>query len=129
MAKDEYSSDDLVIPFIFVPHGHPLPTDWLAAHPGAIRLPATRVPRKTDDGETGWQLNFDMDEALAKMGDAVELDRAGGRNGTRCGCPAGRGRTCGRRHGPAHGGILCAQAECHPVRGCGGGSPATEWLC
>jgi hypothetical protein len=24
------------IPFIFVPHGHPLPTEWLRDHPGSL---------------------------------------------------------------------------------------------
>ena len=37
--------DDLDAPFLFVPRGDPLPTDWMARHPGWIKVPATMVPR------------------------------------------------------------------------------------
>ena len=36
--------DDLEIPFIFVPHGAPEPTEWMALHPGWVKFPATFVP-------------------------------------------------------------------------------------
>lgn len=39
------SSGDLTAPFIFVPTGDPEPTDWMAAHPDWIKIPATLVPR------------------------------------------------------------------------------------
>ncbi len=48
MADDESTAndpDDLHIPFIFVKHGDPLPTDWMARHPGWVQFPATLVPR------------------------------------------------------------------------------------
>jgi hypothetical protein len=38
-------SDDLHLPWIFVPHGAPEPTEWMAEHPGWIKIPATMVPR------------------------------------------------------------------------------------
>ena len=38
------------IPFIFVPRGHPPPTEWLRDHPGAFRVPAMMVWR--NDGKT-----------------------------------------------------------------------------
>ena len=37
---------------IFVPHGEPEPTEWLASHPDYIKLPATFVPRTDGDGGT-----------------------------------------------------------------------------
>ena len=33
------------IPFCFVPHGAPEPTEWMARHPGWFKIPATFVPR------------------------------------------------------------------------------------
>jgi hypothetical protein len=35
---------------IFVPHGAPEPTEWLANHRDFIKLPATFVPRRRSDG-------------------------------------------------------------------------------
>jgi len=43
--EDAAGPDDLVVPFIFVPHGDPEPTEWMARHPGWVRFPATLVPR------------------------------------------------------------------------------------
>lgn len=37
--------DDLTIPFYFIPHGAPEPTEWLARHPNNFRIPATFIPR------------------------------------------------------------------------------------
>ncbi len=48
MADDRSKTaghDDLECPFIFVRHGDPSPTEWLAQHPEWIRIPATMVPR------------------------------------------------------------------------------------
>ncbi len=39
------SHDTLVVPFIFVPHGDPVPHEWLARHSDPIRVPATFVRR------------------------------------------------------------------------------------
>ena len=36
----------LRLPFLFVPHGDPLPLAWMAEHPGWVRIPATFVPRE-----------------------------------------------------------------------------------
>lgn len=36
--------DDLETPFIFVPHGDPEPVEWMARHPGYVKIPATFVP-------------------------------------------------------------------------------------
>ncbi len=33
------------IPFCFVPHGAPEPTEWMTRHPGWFKIPATFVPR------------------------------------------------------------------------------------
>ena len=47
---DADDPDTIRIPFIFVPHGHPLPTEWLRDHPEAFRVPAVFVPRGDGDG-------------------------------------------------------------------------------
>jgi hypothetical protein len=56
---DPDDSNTIRIPFIFVPHGHPLPTEWLRDHPGAFRVPAVFVPR-SDDGQPA-SLDIDME--------------------------------------------------------------------
>ncbi|MBV8613941.1 MAG: glycoside hydrolase family protein [Acetobacteraceae bacterium] len=44
--KDWPSGWDVVrIPFCFVPHGAPEPTEWMARHPGWFKIPATFIPR------------------------------------------------------------------------------------
>ncbi len=50
MPSDPHVFDELKLPFIFVPHGEPEPTDWLRDHPDYIKLPATFVPRAQGDG-------------------------------------------------------------------------------
>lgn len=50
MPSDPHVFDELALPFIFVPHGAPDPTDWLASHPDHIKLPATFVPHESGDG-------------------------------------------------------------------------------
>ena len=52
MPSDPPVFDELKLPFIFVPHGEPEPTEWLASHPDHIKLPATFVPRAGGDGGT-----------------------------------------------------------------------------
>jgi hypothetical protein len=47
----------LVVPFIFVPQGDPLPLAWMREHPDWIRVPATFVPRAPAAGEDGPQWN------------------------------------------------------------------------
>ncbi|HTR16619.1 MAG TPA: hypothetical protein VMI52_06255 [Acetobacteraceae bacterium] len=37
--------DALQSPMVFVRHGDPEPTEWMARHPGWIKVPATMVPR------------------------------------------------------------------------------------
>ncbi|MBV8402536.1 MAG: hypothetical protein JOZ17_28025 [Acetobacteraceae bacterium] len=37
--------NEVRIPFCFVPHGAPEPTEWMARHPGWFKIPATFVPR------------------------------------------------------------------------------------
>ena len=51
MAAGSGSDDDLKVPFIFVRNGDPWPTEWLREHPGAVRIPATFVPRPPDPAE------------------------------------------------------------------------------
>ena len=45
MPGQDGSSGDPTASFIFVPTGDPEPTEWMAAHPNWIKLPATLVPR------------------------------------------------------------------------------------
>ncbi len=46
MTDDKSSEPDtLEVPFVFVKHGDPEPTEWMAAHPGWVKFPATMVPR------------------------------------------------------------------------------------
>jgi hypothetical protein len=45
MPGQDASSGDPTASFIFVPTGDPEPTEWMAAHPNWIKLPATLVPR------------------------------------------------------------------------------------
>jgi hypothetical protein len=40
-------SYDLQAAFIFVKHGDPPPLDWMAAHPGWIKIPAVMIPRES----------------------------------------------------------------------------------
>ncbi len=49
MAEDDHGRPgpgDLQTPFLFMPHGDPLPLDWMARHPGWVKFPATMVPRR-----------------------------------------------------------------------------------
>jgi len=57
MPSDPHVFDELKVPFIFVPHGAPEPTEWLANHRDFIKLPATFVPR----GRSGGQANLSSD--------------------------------------------------------------------
>ena len=47
---DPDDPDMIRIPFIFVPHGHPPPTEWLRDHPDAFHVPAVFVPRGEAEG-------------------------------------------------------------------------------
>ncbi len=49
MPSDPHVFDELRLPFIFVPHGEPEPTEWLSRHRDYIKLPATFVPRGGGD--------------------------------------------------------------------------------
>ena len=48
MSGRRGSSDELEVAFLFVPRGDPEPTEWMAAHPGWVKFPATMVPRAPD---------------------------------------------------------------------------------
>src|SRR5262245_14463505 len=39
-------ADEIGIPMIFVPHGHPEPREWMARHPDWVKIPAVMVPRR-----------------------------------------------------------------------------------
>ena len=43
---DRPGFNDLVTPFIFVPHGAPDPVAWKKANPGWVSFPATFIPHK-----------------------------------------------------------------------------------
>jgi len=66
MAEWNEGPDDLVVPFIFVPKGSPEPKEWLAQHPGAIRIPATLVPRTSATGGEDKRLHVDLDTVLTQ---------------------------------------------------------------
>lgn len=55
------TSDTLILPFIYVPHGQQLPPDWAVAHPDAVRIPASfrRHRRGDDPAAPAWRLEFD----------------------------------------------------------------------
>ena len=57
MPSDPHVFDELKVPFVFVPHGAPEPTEWLANHRDFIKLPATFVPR----GRSGDRANLSSD--------------------------------------------------------------------
>jgi hypothetical protein len=44
-----HAFDEIKLPFIFVPHGAPEPTEWLERHRDYIKLPATFVPHARSD--------------------------------------------------------------------------------
>jgi hypothetical protein len=64
MARYDIADPDdpntLVVPFIFVPRGDPLPIAGLREHPDWIRVPATFVPRAPAAGEDGPQWNVQV---------------------------------------------------------------------
>jgi hypothetical protein len=45
-------SDTLRVPFMFVKHGDPLPTEWMGRHPGWVKFPAILVPRDPAPADT-----------------------------------------------------------------------------
>ncbi len=49
---DSHSFDEVKLPFIFVPHGHPEPTEWLQRHLDYIKLLATFVPHAHSNGRS-----------------------------------------------------------------------------
>jgi hypothetical protein len=49
--------DEIKLPFIYVPHGEPEPTEWLERHPDYIKMPATFVPRA--HGASRTNVSFD----------------------------------------------------------------------
>jgi muramidase (phage lysozyme) len=71
------SSDLLKIPFIFVPDGDPVPTEWLASHPDAIRIRARFVPTGNSGSGGGGALQADLNDAMMQW-----LGRAAGDDGT-----------------------------------------------
>jgi muramidase (phage lysozyme) len=82
------SQDLLKIPFIFVPDGDPVPTEWLASHPDAIRIRARFVPAGTAGTPGGGAIQADLNEAMMQWlgraaGDggepASQVDQVGGR--------------------------------------------------
>lgn len=46
--------DALRVPFIFVPHGDPLPMEWMAEHPDYFTVPAVMIPRTPDGSRRPW---------------------------------------------------------------------------
>ncbi len=57
-------ANELVVPFLFVPEGQSAPEDWLQAHPGTIRVPATAVFRQ-DGSLTGVTLAQNEGDAVS----------------------------------------------------------------
>ena len=54
MVEPPDAPNGLRIPFIFVPRGDPLPTQWIAGHPGYFTVPAVMVPRNPDNSRRPW---------------------------------------------------------------------------
>jgi hypothetical protein len=73
---DPNDPNTLVVPFIFVPHGHPLPLEWMHEHPGWVRFPATFVPRDPAPGESGPQWNARIDFSDAPAAGANDIPAA-----------------------------------------------------
>ncbi len=61
---DADDPDTIRIPFIFVPHGAPMPTEWLRDHPEAFRVPATMVWRQNEDGEQTAAIAVDLESSF-----------------------------------------------------------------
>jgi hypothetical protein len=49
VPSDGERPDELRVPFIFVPHGHPEPKEWMERYPGWVKFPAVMVPRAEPD--------------------------------------------------------------------------------
>ena len=81
MAHDDIADPNdpnpLVVPFIFVPPGDPLPIEWMREHPDWIRVPATFVPRAPAAGESGPQWNVQVGTPDAPAAAAGEPDIPG----------------------------------------------------
>ena len=54
MVEPPDAPNGLRIPFIFVPRGDPLPTQWIAEHPDWFTVPAVMVPRNPDNSRRPW---------------------------------------------------------------------------
>ena len=59
-----FRTGELTVPFLFVPEGQSTSEDWLQAHPGAIRVPATAVFRQ-DGSLTGVTLAQNEGDAVS----------------------------------------------------------------
>jgi hypothetical protein len=46
-------ADVVQTPFVFVGQGEPEPVEWLAAHPGWVKFPATLLPRAAAGPDRG----------------------------------------------------------------------------
>jgi hypothetical protein len=98
---DPDDPNTLRVPFVFVPHGAPMPLEWMAEHPGWVRFPATFVPRAPEGGESEpqWNLQFGPDEApavsearpVADVTVATDWPTAGETAGTSSAAPGGGG--------------------------------------
>ena len=53
MADGKPDGSGFKAPFLFVKHGDPLPLQWMAAHPGWVKFPATLVPRPAPGARPG----------------------------------------------------------------------------
>ncbi len=75
VADEDVGPGDLVVPFVFVPHGATMPLEWMTVHPGWVKFPAVLVPRS--EGAAGWDVALrapDAPEANAgSIGGIVEV--------------------------------------------------------
>jgi hypothetical protein len=50
MTDNRAGRSEVAVPFVFVPHGEPPPTEWLSRHPRAFGIPATMVLPTEEEG-------------------------------------------------------------------------------
>ncbi len=66
MTEERDGPDTLRVPFIFVKHGDPEPREWMARHPGWVKIPAVMIPRRSRHHPANGGPNPTFDAAPAR---------------------------------------------------------------